>query len=796
MIETITFIGSAATVGSKVWRPDGVQPYSTGAGPFTVKRFALADLDALAEYVGQCPANAFVVRGDPVPLDAQSIPYRRHRVHGDEPATLTPRAHFWLAVDVDRTGDVPRPDLRAAAAEARASLPAPFRTARCFAQATSSAGIVPGIRARLWFWCSRPVTDAECKEWIGAAGDPAIYTPSQPHYCAPPRFEGRADPLDGKPRKLWLDGDATVEVPAVFADPLKGFGPEAAGAVPGNRNVNLTSLAGSMRRRGMGEAAIAAGLTAHNAELAAPLPAAEIQTIARSVAQYVPEVADEPEAPHMAGGETLSEKARGRCEKALARVCARITDDPAHWQAHAGALGEYLHGLPGELAAQRVEKALTAAGTVVSREQIVTVLASLTSPASRPDLPWAEAAIKNEEGGLVACAENLSLLLRGHTDFQLWMNTRAQRPYWSACPWRAADTQVTDGDDFQLRCWLSRTLGWHKIPCDLLPAISEVAAAKQWDPWKGYLENLKWDGQSRLITAAERLLGADGMPATQITFAWWLISAVARTFIPGCQADHMLVLEGPQGEGKTSFLRDLTMHEAFFTRLGASADLGSVRTIGKIHGPVIVEIAELDVIKKATVEAVKTFVDERHDRVQWLYARSQTDVARTCVFAGTSNDREYLRDVTGNRRFWPIECGKIDRAALLLEREQLWAEAVHAFKAGARWWPTREEVVGLGLVELQDSRRVHSAAEEKIAAFLGQKHVAGRNPLNGVDLLPEQVGDGGVLQWITTGQLCDALHLKDFEAQAAMRALNWKATRVRLLTGVRQRAYIRPTEGA
>ncbi len=695
-------------LASKTWTQTDAGPevkaYQIGAGPFAVRAFPVTSLDDVAAYVGACPPNAFVIRGTPV---AEVIPYRRHRAQGGEAPTIAAAAHRWLAIDFDDKAGEPRVDLPAMAVEARASLPPAFHGARAFALATSSCGVLPGIRVRLWFWLTREISDSEAKAWLaGSPVDASIYNPSVPCYCAPPTFTELPDPFAETSRHAWLDGAPEVQVPETFdtpSDPLAGFGKAAAGAVVGNRNAHLTSLAGSMRRRAMSEAAIAAGLKAENAALPDPLPESEVEGIARSIARYEPE----PEA--------------------IAHVPLR------------GA--------------------------------------------------WSEHAIVNDEGGIIPCAENYSLLLRHHEAFGLWLNSRTGKPVWDRCPWRAPATPVADGDDFQMLCWLARERIWYKPPCDLLQGIAEVAAARPYDPWRGFLEGLTWDGTPRLGTAAARLLG-DRTPAAGQMFAWWLISSVARSYVPGTQVDHMLILEGLTGLGKTTFLRELVIDPAFYARLVVHGDLSNVRTIGKIHGPVVIELAELETLRRAGVQAMKAFVDERIDRVQWLYARTQTDVPRSCVFAGTTNDPTFLEDETGNRRYWPIACKSVDIPQLKLEREQLWAEAVALYKAGTKWWPTAEDS-GLELEQIQEDRRKIPVAEETISGLVDATYAAGMHVLTGTQLTAEQLVNGK-LQWVTTGQLCTLARCKDYEAQAAMKAIKWMPQRVRLLTGTRIRAYVRP----
>ena len=166
-----------------------------------------------------------------------------------------------------------------------------------------------------------------------------------------------------------------------------------------------------------------------------------------------------------------------------------------------------------------------------------------------------------------------------------------------------------------------------------------------------------------------------------------MISAVARALNPGCQVDSMLVLEGPQGAGKSSAARIL-FGSAYF-----SDSLPAVNTkdaSDHLRGKWGIEIPELSAMNKSDVESIKAFVSRRVERYRRAYDRAETTFQRRCVFIGTTNQDNYLRDETGNRRFWPVRVGKIDLPALERDRDMLWAEAVYWYRQGFKWHMPRK----------------------------------------------------------------------------------------------------------
>ncbi len=202
--------------------------------------------------------------------------------------------------------------------------------------------------------------------------------------------------------------------------------------------------------------------------------------------------------------------------------------------------------------------------------------------------------------------------------------------------------------------------------------LFDHARRNQHHPVRDYLDGLTWDGTPRIDHLLSTYLGAAETTLHQAFAELFMLAAVRRVRRPGVKFDTMLVLEGAQGGGKSSALSILG--GAWFSDalpLTASAQ----QVIELTAKAWIVEVAELKGMRAAEVEGMKAMLSRSVDRARLSYARQPVDVPRQFILAGTVNDRQYLTDTTGNRRFWPVRCGKIDLEALRRDRDQLWAEA-------------------------------------------------------------------------------------------------------------------------
>jgi predicted P-loop ATPase len=314
----------------------------------------------------------------------------------------------------------------------------------------------------------------------------------------------------------------------------------------------------------------------------------------------------------------------------------------------------------------------------------------LAPAANGESAAWRDGLLLNLNGTVKPVLANAIAALRGAPEWagvlaynEFARFTVMQRP----TPWMKPDADASvdwaPNDDILTTEWLHHQGIFVSVE-STGQSVEAVAQEHPFHPVRAYLKELVWDGTYRLQSWLADYLGVDPSPYSTAVGSRWMISAVARVFEPGCKADCCLILEGEQGIRKSTALRVLA--QPWFT--DEIADLGSKDAALQTRGVWVIEIAELDSMSRSDVGKIKAFMSRATDRFRPPYGKRPIDSPRQCVFAGSVNHGTYLRDETGGRRFWPVECKApvIDVEALANVRYQLWAEAAYLYFDGKPWW--------------------------------------------------------------------------------------------------------------
>ena len=315
--------------------------------------------------------------------------------------------------------------------------------------------------------------------------------------------------------------------------------------------------------------------------------------------------------------------------------------------------------------------------------------------------PWEDKLVVDPKGWAIANHANLSHTIRCHgewTEALAYNSFTGRKILLKPIPGTPVERsfkprEIEDRDILSATSWFNRNLFPRAAKNQVADAIDDVVFDAIINPVKHFLEDCEaaWDSEPRLAKWLTMYAGVEIEDPAHAQYVEevgikWCVSAVARVMEPGCKADGVLILEGSQGAGKSTAAKVLAGTEFFGDSL---PPMHSKEASGYVRGRWIIELAELANVSKAEVEVVKAFISRSEERFRPPYGRNEVTFPRQCVFIGSTNRTDYLRDDTGNRRFWPVKVGKIDTEGLQRDRVQLWGEAVHRYRKGEKWWLTR-----------------------------------------------------------------------------------------------------------
>ena len=421
---------------------------------------------------------------------------------------------------------------------------------------------------------------------------------------------------------------------------------------------------------------------------------------------------------------------------------------------------------------------------------------------------WREQLRINTRGEVVADSWNAELILTHDEHLQgIRYNEMSRRITAEGVPWERPADPWRDADDAQLYQWLVRTYRVQFPREKFSIALTAVADRRRFHPVREYLDSLPaWDGEKRLDTLLIRCLGAEDNIFVREACRKALVAAVARVYEPGVKFDCVLVPIGPQGCGK-SYLFSLLGGPWYSDNLTLTDMRDGKAAAEKLQGYWIIELGEMTGMRKTEVEAVKSFITRRDDIYRAAYGRNTESRKRQCIIVGTTNDDTgFLRDTTGNRRFWPIRVsgrGEIHPWDLTEDEiRQIWAEALALYRAG------ESLLLSPAAMQLAEQAQIEAMETDErqgiVEAYLERKLPKGWDSLDQDQrLLFLDSGDEGTEERTTVSNLeiwVEALHnpakameLKDTRAISAMMAKipGWDKTgdRVWIPSYGRQRIY-------
>lgn len=398
-------------------------------------------------------------------------------------------------------------------------------------------------------------------------------------------------------------------------------------------------------------------------------------------------------------------------------------------------------------------------------------------------------------GGVKSCRENVFIAMSNDPVLTglVGLNTFAMKQVkLKQPPWRSDSDEWVEADDFYLGMYLVGNYGLTVTSIgDIERGVAQAAQENRFNPVTDYLEACanKWDGQFRVETAFMKYWGVDDSEYIRLVSTMFFVGAVKRAFCPGVKHDNAPIFEGGQGAGKSTMLSILGGEWFSDTPFKVGDKDGYLA----IQGTWIYEIAELEQFNKSEVTAIKAFMSSQEDNYREPYGRRTNHRPRQTVFGGTTNSDQYFKDMTGNRRFWPVTVGTLSTEGLREDRDQLLGEAVLLMRDGVKWYPTPEQQRNL-ISQHQEDRELPDE-------WLGRVY----RYLEGIGESDDGVNLATPLDKVTGYQIITkALHIEPGKISQAktetmrishiMRKLGW--IKKRETTGAREWVYLRPEKEA
>lgn len=337
---------------------------------------------------------------------------------------------------------------------------------------------------------------------------------------------------------------------------------------------------------------------------------------------------------------------------------------------------------------------------------------------TQEDTEWLTTLQAKDNGDILATFLNATTIM--HNDPKL--RELAAFDEFSMVVRRSDGEQWGAVDSYAVRKYIGRRYVVDFPESKVEQAIEDLAHSRSYHPVAQYVEGLEWDGVERVEALFIDYLGCEDNAYTREACRAWFVAAVSRVLEPGYKFDNAVVLGGKQGIGKSTFIRALAGDSWF----GELSSFDPKIAMEEITGKWLIEISELGATNRSELEQQKSFLSATSTRVRPAYARHAVEYKRQCVFMGTTNQTEYLKDSTGNRRWWPIECGvsEIDIAKLREDRDQIWAEAFFLYAIGTSTLLGRE---ARAIAEkAQEDHREDDAWQGIIEEWLNQPAAVGR----------------------------------------------------------------------